>query len=114
MDNRKQSLLALAIVLVALSPVPAPARTYYVATTGEDSQSGTEAEPLRTIQKAVSLARAGDTVLVRSGVYKGHVMLRFSGEPEKPVVLKNYPGERPVVDGEGRGRIELQAEKGWL
>jgi hypothetical protein len=89
------------------------ARNYYVATTGDDSKSGTEAEPLRTIQKAVAVARAGDTVLVRSGVYPGHVMLRFSGEPEKAVVLKNYPGERPVVDGEKRGRIELQSEQGW-
>jgi hypothetical protein len=46
-------------------------------------------------------------------VYEGQVLLRFSGEPEKPVVFKNYPGERPVVDGEGRGRIELHSEHGW-
>lgn len=89
------------------------ARTFYVAPEGDEDGEGTDAKPLRTIQKAASLARAGDTIMVRNGVYKDHVYLRFSGESNKPIVLKNYPGERPVFDGEGKGRIELQSEHGW-
>jgi len=46
-------------------------------------------------------------------VYKGLLLLRASGDPDKPIVFKNAPGEKPVVDGEGRGRIELQSEQGW-
>jgi hypothetical protein len=63
--------------------------------------------------KAAEFARAGDTVLVRGGVYRGQVFLRFSGEPDKPIVFRNAPGERPVLDGEGKGRLELQSEHGW-
>ena len=68
---------------------------------------------MRTIQKAAEVARAGDTVLVRTGVYTGHMLLRVSGEPDRPIVFRNAPGETPAVDGEGRGRIELQSEQGW-
>jgi hypothetical protein len=106
---------AVAVWIIAITGHRAFAdgKTYHVAADGDDSQPGTEAAPLRTIQKAAAIARAGETVLVRAGVYKGHVFLRFSGEPEKPIVFKNYRGERPIVDGDGRGRIELQSEHGW-
>ena len=40
-----------------LTPRAVEARTYYVATSGNDNHSGTEAQPLRTTQKAASLAR---------------------------------------------------------
>ncbi len=102
-----------------LTPRAAEAGTYYVATSGDDNGSGTETQPLRTIQKAASLARAGDTVLVRGGVYSEHVVLRFSGQEGKPVVLKNYPDERPVIQPGERGEqppghgVLLQAEEGY-
>ncbi|MCI0744663.1 MAG: DUF1565 domain-containing protein [Verrucomicrobia subdivision 3 bacterium] len=109
----KRLVAATALILALWHIAPAIARNYYVATNGSDEHSGSETEPLRTLQKAASVARAGDTVLVRAGVYKGHVQLRFSGAADKPIIFRNYPGERPVLDGEGRGRIELQSEKGW-
>ena len=106
-----------AILLLDLAPsraaAPAEGRTFFVHADGDDDGAGTAAAPWRTLQKAAGAARAGDTVLVREGVYRGQVFLRFSGEPGRPIVFKNAPGERPVVDGEGRGRIELQAEAGW-
>jgi len=105
---------AVTILMLSLfSAIAANGRSYHVATTGADNQPGTEAEPFGTVDRALSLARAGDTVLVRGGLYKGHIYLRFSGEPDKLIVLKNYPGERPILDGEGKGRIELKSEHGW-
>ena len=65
------------------------------------------------MQKAAEISRAGDTVAGPRGVYRGHLLVRSSGEPGKPVIFKNAPGEKPVFDGEGRGRIELQSEQGW-
>ncbi|UCG58812.1 MAG: right-handed parallel beta-helix repeat-containing protein, partial [Phycisphaerales bacterium] len=97
----------------------ASAGTCYVATDGSDENPGSEAEPLRTIQKAAGAARAGDTIIVRGGVYHETVVLRFSGRQGKPIVLKNYPGERPVIQpGEpgkqppGHGLL-LQAQQGY-
>jgi hypothetical protein len=108
-----------AILLLALeaeptaAPPAASGRRLFVAPDGDDARPGTPGAPLRTIQKAADLARAGDTVIVRAGVYREHVFLRFSGDPGKPIVLRNAPGERPIIDGEGRGRIELKSEHGW-
>jgi hypothetical protein len=57
---------------------PARAQTgsnsYYVATTGSDSNPGTVSAPVRTIQQAVNLAKPGDTVTVGDGTYgpEGH------------------------------------------
>jgi hypothetical protein len=103
----------LAILMTASLVAGVHARTLHVAGDGNDANSGTPELPLRTLQRAAEVARAGDTVLVRGGVYRGHVFLRFSGEPDKPIVFRNAPGEKPVVDGEGKGRIELQSEHDW-
>ena len=42
---------------------------YYVAPTGNDSNTGTSSSPFLTIQKAADTANAGDSVIVRDGVY---------------------------------------------
>jgi hypothetical protein len=105
-------LLAASVVIVPAF-WGAHARTFHVAPGGNDANPGATAAPWRTMQKAAEIARAGDTVLVQGGVYRGHVHLRFSGEPEQPIVFRNAPGERPVLDGESRGRLELQSEHGW-
>jgi len=97
----------------------ARANTCYVSTKGSDKNPGSEAKPLRTVQKAASLARAGDTILVRGGVYREHVVLRFSGQKGKPIMLKNYPGERPVIQPGELGKqppghaLLLQAQEGY-
>ncbi|MYS81068.1 right-handed parallel beta-helix repeat-containing protein [Embleya scabrispora] len=53
--------------------------TYYVATNGRDSAAGTGSAPLRTIQAAAKRAQPGDTVLVRSGIYREEVILPKGG-----------------------------------
>jgi hypothetical protein len=107
-------------IMAAFStPRAVEARTYYVATDGDDNHPGTEAQPLGTVQKAASLARAGDAILVRDGVYSEAVVLRFSGQEGEPIVLKNYPGERPVIQPGEQGQappghgVLLQAQEGY-
>ncbi|WP_323144152.1 right-handed parallel beta-helix repeat-containing protein [Massilia phyllosphaerae] len=51
----------------------------YVATTGSDSNTGTQAAPFKTINKAASVAKAGTTVHVAAGTYNGNVSTKTSG-----------------------------------
>ena len=105
------------LVLAAATAVRA--ERFYVATNGSDENPGSEAKPFRTIQRAASVVRAGDTILVRGGVYSEHVVMRFSGQEGKPIVLKNHPGEKPVIQPGERGKqppghgLLLQAEEGY-
>jgi hypothetical protein len=59
----------------------AVASTYnlYVATTGSDSNPGTQAAPFRTITKAASAAKPSTTVHVAAGTYKENVSTRVHG-----------------------------------
>ncbi|MCK4792198.1 MAG: DUF1565 domain-containing protein, partial [Desulfobacteraceae bacterium] len=106
-------------LLVLTAATAARAETYYVATNGSDENPGSEAKPFRTIQKAAGVARAGDTILLRGGVYSEAVVMRFSGQEGKPIVLKKYPGERSVIQPGERGKqppghgLLLQAQEGY-
>jgi parallel beta-helix repeat protein len=51
----------------------------YVATTGLDSNPGSQSEPFRTIQRAAALAVPGTTVHVAPGTYRENVRTRVHG-----------------------------------
>ena len=87
------------VTLLAVAP---KGTTYYVATNGSDSNPGTEQQPWRTIQHAAENVSAGDTVLVRGGVYNEHVATRASGNTSNGyITLSSYPGETATLDGTG-------------
>ena len=72
--NRLSSILRLLCVALCVTlsiPSACLATTYYVATTGNDNNSGTQAQPFATIGRAVYYANTGDTVLVADGIYSG-------------------------------------------
>ncbi len=79
------------------------AATYFVATTGNDANSGSSTNaPWRTIQKAANTLAPGDTVLVRGGVFNEAVTFHVSGSAAGgSATFQNFPGETPVVDGTG-------------
>ncbi|CAM5666268.1 putative Pectate lyase L [Streptomyces afghaniensis 772] [Streptomyces afghaniensis] len=76
--------------------------TLVVAADGDDSGPGTLDRPLRTIQRAVDLARPGDTISVRGGTYAltDNITIAGSGTASQPITLSAHQGERVVVDGE--------------
>lgn len=88
-QNAKTIALATGMFVAALSPL-SYAATFYVdrdhAASG-DANPGTAAAPFRTISKAASLARAGDTVIVNAGLYKEAVTIENSGEPDNPITF---------------------------
>lgn len=74
------------------------AATYYIATTGDNSNPGTETKPWQTVAYAVNTMGPGDTTYVRGGTYnEGLIRFRTSGKQEAPIKLLNYPGESPII-----------------
>ncbi|PYV63379.1 MAG: DUF5123 domain-containing protein, partial [Acidobacteria bacterium] len=53
--------------------------TFFVSTTGNDNNAGTQSAPWRTIQHAANSVHAGDTVQVMGGVYNESVTIPGSG-----------------------------------
>jgi MYXO-CTERM domain-containing protein len=100
-------LSAFAFALVLFASTGASAKEYYVATTGGDTNTGTLDAPFATLQKAVGVATAGDTVYIRGGTYSittpasssGGVLFNKSGTSDSNRIRYwAYPGEVPVFD----------------
>jgi hypothetical protein len=73
---------------------------FYVATNGNNSNTGTLLSPYATIDYVVNnKMNPGDVLLVRGGVYKFSTYLRKSGTATALITIKNYPGELPELNG---------------
>ena len=86
---------------------------YYVATTGNDSNTGTIDQPWRTIQHAADIMVAGDTVYIMAGTYNERVIPQNSGSSGKYITYTAYPGDTVTIDGTGiaipwGGLIEIE------
>jgi hypothetical protein len=88
---------------VSVTVTSSNAFSFYVSTTGSDTNAGTLTSPWRTIQHALnSVTVAGDTIYVRGGVYNERVVFPNSGNATGgPITLQSYPGELATVDGTG-------------
>jgi len=93
-----------AVLVTALPATEASAAptTLVVATNGDDTAPGTLDRPLRTVQRAVDLAKPGDSIAVRGGTYAliDNITITTSGTASQPISLGAYQGERVAIDGE--------------
>src|SRR5271169_4568588 len=94
--------------------------SFYVSTTGDDKNPGTQMAPWRTVQHAADSARAGSTVNVRGGIYEELVSIKASGNATDGfVTFRSYPGETAVLDAEhlvpnGRSAILTIHDKSYV
>jgi|GEM_PF-1699566 len=96
--SKESSPILTLLVVVALNlclVTTAHAADYYVATTGNDSNAGSEAAPFKTIAYAVSRLSEGDTVYVHGGVYNETRNIHIKKSNTK---LLGVVGELPVID----------------
>ena len=94
-------MIPILLILLLCLPGLATGATYYVSTTGSNSNDGSEENPWLTIQHAVNSWSAGDTILVRGGTYTSNgstIRIDITGTASQPITLKNYPGERPIIN----------------
>jgi hypothetical protein len=94
-------LSAVVVLFAAISLLAQQGATYYVSTSGSDSNPGTLAKPWLTIQHAANTAKAGATVSVVGGVYHQSVNFPNSGTASEPITFESYPGQIAVIDGTG-------------
>lgn len=76
---------------------------YHVAKHGSDLGKGTKDDPFLTINKAASVAVAGDTVIVHEGEYREWVNPQNPGLSEwRRITYKSAEGEKVVIKGSER------------
>lgn len=102
--------IPLSISVAALLLVSHPtlfAAELHVAETGDNSNLGTLAAPLRTIQRAADLARPGDLITVHGGVYRERITPPRGGESDaRRITYQAAPGESVEIKGS-------EAVKNW-
>lgn len=93
---------------------------YIVATDGLNTNPGTLAEPLRTIQEAVDRIEAlpdpaGSTVYIRGGSYHESVQMdNTDGTANAPITFTAYQGESVLLDGtQDILNIQAAGSSGW-
>ncbi len=93
----------------AVAPRALPPGTrvgYYVTTNGTSSGDGTSAKPWN-LQTALSggngTVQPGDTIWLRGGMYAGTgaINTTLTGTAAAPIVVRQYPGERAILDANG-------------
>ena len=76
--------------------------TYYVSNSVGDDNTGNGSldSPFETIGKAVSVIDAGDTVIIRGGVYHEEISIdNFNSSNSSPTLIKGFDGETVIIDG---------------
>jgi nitrous oxidase accessory protein NosD len=79
-----------ATVTVIPAVIPPAGPQLYVSTGGDDANPGTEAQPWRTIQKAMSSATPGTTVNIRGGTYHERLTMNVQGTPGSYITFQPY------------------------
>lgn len=78
----------------------AAGHTYYVnGTAGNDSGSGAQDSPWKTIGKAAEAAQPGDSVIIAGGTYRETVDITTKGTETAPVTFKAAEGEDVLITG---------------
>ncbi len=99
--NQKREFVAMRFIWIMLISVTIllyanPPAEIYVANVSQPGD-GSADRPYGTVAAAVMMAKPGDVIYVKPGVYAEAIVLNKSGEPDKPLVIKAFdPNNRPV------------------
>ena len=97
-----KKILSKAIILFIIFHLSALGQTtYYVSNSiGDDNSDGSIDSPFETIGKAISKIDAGDSVIIRGGLYHEEILIdNFTSSNSSPTLIKSFEGETVVIDG---------------
>ncbi len=88
------------------SPTPGGGNTYYVSTSGSDSNPGTREQPWRNPGYASRRLEPGDTLIILGGryvleEYDSDIIIPSSGRADAWITIKGEEGNRPILAGRG-------------
>jgi hypothetical protein len=87
---------------------------YYLSPTGDDANTGTRAQPWKTLKYAITQLAPGDVLYLRGGSYFEHdLILNLKGTASQPIVIQSYPGERAIIDG-GMPDFQSAPNQQWV
>jgi parallel beta-helix repeat protein len=86
-------------ILSPLINIKANAANYYVSTSGNDANTGTQTNPWRTIQKAVNTVSNGSTVYISGGTYNEAVSITRNASSAAPIKIFNFDTNVVKVNG---------------
>jgi hypothetical protein len=92
-------------------PPPAEVSGFFVATSGSGSGNGSLQEPwdLSTALAHPATVQPGDTIWLRGGTYRGNFTSNLTGSPSAAIIVRQYPGERAIIDGS----LLVQGSDAW-
>lgn len=78
-----------------------PSGRVFVAAPGATGGDGSEQAPWSDLDHALRALGPGDTLLLRGGTYRQRLTRTIfaPGRPDRPITVRAYPGERPVIQG---------------
>jgi hypothetical protein len=95
-----------------LTVLPSERAGWYVAPNGSSTGKGTPASPWdlgTALAGGAGQARVkpGDTIWIRSGRYTGAFTSLLAGNANAPIIVRQYPGERAILD---RGSVSAEKQ----
>jgi hypothetical protein len=96
-------LLTALLSILLISTSQAKRMTFYVSTTGDDVNPGSQGLPWRTIQHAMNTVTAGSTVNIMAGTYHERLTLNVSGAASSPIIFQPNGYTGLAADGTPAG-----------
>lgn len=109
MSIRQLPFLFLAALFVSL-PVSLGARTIYLSPSGDDSSPVAHGSVFRTVFAVLGKLEAGDTLIVRNGVYLGGLIVNINGTPEAPILIRGESLDA-VIDSSRNGLDAIRLDR---
>lgn len=110
--NKGIYLFVNALIIICFYSNKGFSRTIYVSNKGNDSNSGTTGQPVKTIQKAADMAMPGDTVFVFEGIYRERVAPPHGGTESNEIVYWGEPGKNVIIKGSDVWSPDWKRESG--
>jgi hypothetical protein len=84
-----------------LPPPSTSGNVFYVAPNGTAAGNGSISNPwdLNTALSQPAAVTPGSTIWLRGGTYNGIYGVVLKGTAEKPIIVRQYPGERATING---------------